>query len=311
MNVSFDVSINESIYYPTVIRTFDYFLTVLEILLTIVILGGNILVCATFGKSERVRRAENFFIVQLAIADIVVGVCLPYHIFTFLQPRSMRNIYLCMLRYSSIFFSMCASILSLLALTADRYAAMTWPLTYQQTLSKTRQTLTTTVIWVTSFILGFLPPFLFNNGWSKSLIGQCDAVLVISEEFLVIGLPSFFALVSAVILSLYTKILLLAYRHTRAIQAMQFNKDNNQKQEFKAAKTTAVVLGIFYLCWAPSIFCVCLQLSLNKVHSPLWNVIRGVLTLFSIFNSALNPIVYAYRMPAIRQEAKKLFGIRE
>ena len=276
-----------------------------------VICGGNLLVMMVFGGHQRLRQPKNFYVVQLAIADFTVGLCMPYHAATFLYPKMLRNIHVCLLRYSSSMFGMFISVLSLVSLTVDRFSAMNWPLTYQQTLSSRRQVAIALVIWFTSLCCVFTPVMTVHNSWSKTLIGDCDLVMVVNNKFLYLILPIFFGTSASVILVLYARILFIAYRHMKAIQTLDIGRDiNSQKTEFRAAKTTAFVLGIFYGCWGPFTTWTVLQIALNKHSDQTWTSIRSILSIIAISNSAMNPFIYAYKMPEVREKFKQMLKFK-
>ncbi len=109
----------------------------------------------------------------------------------------------------------------------------------------------------------------------------------------------------------YYKIFKSARKHARAIQV-----NNSRKREFKAAKTIAVVILAFFICWCP--FFV-----LNLLYGifPTWKVPGELVTVskwFHYTNSALNPVIYAcfnreYRSAfrALLARKRLLYGMTE
>lgn len=72
-------------------------------------------------------------------------------------------------------------------------------------------------------------------------------------------------------------------------------KDKNilkMKREHKAARTLGIIMGAFILCWLP-FFLFYLSTSLcDSCHCP--SVVVAIMFWTGYFNSALNPIIYAY-----------------
>ena len=302
---------NATLYESSELTIVTYCMVTMQILLMFVICGGNLLVIVVFGGNQRLRKPNNFYIVQLAISDLTVGMAMPYHAATFLYPIMLRNIHICLLRYAFSMASMCASLLSLVSLTVDRFSAMNWPLSYQQTLSTRRQILISLAIWITSIGGIFTPIMLVHYGWTRTLVGDCDLVLVMIQEFLYLVAPLFFGMCTSIILVLYIRILSIAYHHTKAIQSMEVSRDtSNHKNNFRAAKTTAVVLGVFYGCWAPFVILTTLQIRLDKTEQSSWSHIRGMLSMLAMLNSGMNPFIYAYKMPGIRDKFKVILKFR-
>ena len=60
------------------------------------------------------------FVCFLAVADLMVGLSMPYHIVTLALPSVTQNFYVCMFRFFSIFFPGFASVLLLLGMISDK-----------------------------------------------------------------------------------------------------------------------------------------------------------------------------------------------
>lgn len=118
----------------------------------VVTIGGNVLVCLAVGLSRRLRRIANCFVVSLAVTDLLLGLLvLPFS--ATLELRSghwplggtLCNIYV------SLDVMFCtASILTLLAISVDRYLAISTPLCGPCRVTPPRVAQAITVIWVSS-----------------------------------------------------------------------------------------------------------------------------------------------------------------
>jgi len=96
---------------------------------------GNLLVVIVFIQDKRLRKVTNFYIISLAIADLLVGLIgIPSAILTRIGiPRDSFNVCLGML---SLLVVLCTiSILNLLAVSLDRYWAILHPLDYHRRIS--------------------------------------------------------------------------------------------------------------------------------------------------------------------------------
>ncbi len=79
------------------------------------------------------------------------------------------------------------------------------------------------------------------------------------------------------------------------------------KREHKAAKTLGIIMGAFLLCWLPFfIHYVATTMCGDKCHSP--PIVVSMLFWIGYFNSALNPVIYAFFNRDFRHAFKKLLG---
>ncbi|KAG7502668.1 adenosine receptor A1-like [Solea senegalensis] len=101
-----------------------------ELIIAVLAISGNTLVCLAVIRNKKLRTITNYFLVSLAVADILVGlVAIP-----------------------------CASsILSLLAVAAERYMAIFLPFQYQRMMSPRNAKWVLTVTWGTGAISGSVP----------------------------------------------------------------------------------------------------------------------------------------------------------
>ena len=277
--------------------------------LAILIIAGNGIVMFYFGRKGRYNISQNFFIIQLALADLILGVTILSLIPAVLNPQIQRNLTVCLLKYTLPMYSMGSSIVSLLCLSGDRYMAIHRPMTYKDTMTFTQRCISLAGIWGLSTCVCFLLPFFWNEGWNRGDDRECTFMLIMKDEFSIYFIfPCSFT--SAFILFwFYARIFMTAARQARQIQAQETVIPRNQiKKELKATKTVAMVLGIFYLCWLPNISCLSIQVILKLHHNQSVNAFRTFLVFLAQFNSAMNPIIYNFRMPKFRQEVKKLFS---
>lgn len=100
-------------------------------ILVVTIIGGNILTMLAVRYSRRLRSViSNMFVLSLAISDIVVGFTLPYHLAFYMGSNLGQFKYWCMLRFFLIILACSVSIWNLTAIAVDRYIAIMYPLHY-------------------------------------------------------------------------------------------------------------------------------------------------------------------------------------
>ncbi len=253
--------------------------------------AGNILVILSVVCNRHLRSPTNYFIVNLAIADLLLG--------TTVLPVSATLEILGFWVFGRIFCDvwaavdvLCctASIMSLCVISIDRYIGVSHPLQYPNIVTGRRALLAMLGIWVLSLVIS-IGPLL---GWKEPPLPD-DTVCVITEEpfyALFSSLGSFY-IPLIVILVMYCRVYVVAKRTTKNLEAgvktetmnsgeitlrihrgSQVHEDPGAaakgrahqarnsltvkllkfSREKKAAKTLGVVVGMFTLCWLPFFF---------------------------------------------------------
>ncbi|KAL1514257.1 hypothetical protein ABEB36_003543 [Hypothenemus hampei] len=149
-----------------VVEPFGYQQAALVILLSIVIVIvviGNTLVIAAVGTTRRLRTVTNCFVMSLAVADWLVGIfVMPPAVAYFIVGSWELGWVLCDIWVSLDILLCTASILSLCAISVDRYLAVTQPLSYsKKRRSKRLAFVMILIVWVSSALITAPPMF----GW--------------------------------------------------------------------------------------------------------------------------------------------------
>lgn len=108
--------------------------TLLELLVAIVAVIGNAMVIAVFQRERRLRRRTNYYIVSLAVADLLVGLFgVPFAILASIGLPTY--VYTCLFTISLLVVLCTISIFCLVAVSVDRYWAILYPLAYSKNVS--------------------------------------------------------------------------------------------------------------------------------------------------------------------------------
>ncbi|XP_076367320.1 octopamine receptor in mushroom bodies [Tachypleus tridentatus] len=136
--------------------------------INLTVISGNLLVILSVFISAKLRTVTNFFIVSLAVADLLVGiVVLPYSMtLEVLDVWIFGNTW-CQIWLAVDVWLCTSSILHLCAISVDRYLAITRPVHYRSIMSSRRAKLLIAAVWVVAFVICF-PPLV---GWNDSSTG--------------------------------------------------------------------------------------------------------------------------------------------
>ncbi|XP_061033036.1 adenosine receptor A2b [Eubalaena glacialis] len=281
---------------------------VLELALAALAVAGNVLVCAAVGASSALQTPTNYFLVSLAAADVAVGLfAIPFAVTISLG--FCTDFHSCLFLACFVLVVTQSSIFSLLAVAVDRYLAVRVPLRYKGLVTGARARGVIAVLWVLAFGIG-LTPFLGWNSkdsatnctepWDGTTNASCCLVKCLFENVVPMSYMVYFNFFGCVLppllimLVIYVKIFLVACRQLQRMELMDHSRTILQR-EIHAAKSLAVIVGIFALCWLPvhAINCATLFQPAWAKEKPKWAMNTAIL--LSHANSVVNPIVYAYR----------------
>lgn len=107
--------------------------TALEVLVAFFAIVGNAMVIIVFHRERRLRRRTNYYIVSLALADLLVGLLgIPFAILASIGLPT--NLYTCLFTVSLLIVLCTISIFCLVAVSIDRYWAILYPLAYSRNI---------------------------------------------------------------------------------------------------------------------------------------------------------------------------------
>ncbi|XP_063079968.1 adenosine receptor A2b-like [Engraulis encrasicolus] len=318
MNGTWNMSLDLDLYFARVPkRSLDGPYIAAELFIATVSIAGNILVCLAVKRNKKLQTVTNYFLVSLAMADFFVGaLAIPCAILTDLG-MPFHNLYLCILMLSVIIMLTHTSIFSLLAVAVERYIAILLPLHYQRLMKPWNARLIILVTWVLAFLTGSIPLM----GWHKTppQSSHCFFTCVINLSYMVYF--NFFGcvLVPLVIMFvIYAHIFVTVRRQLRRITALQgatpttaempttaTGRVTGLRREMRKATSLFLLLFLFTICWLPLHVVNCFLLLCPRCEVPM--PVQLLAILLSHANSAVNPLLYAYRMKAYRQTIKTMF----
>lgn len=105
-----------------------------EAIVAMIAVLGNALVIFVFWKERRLRRRTNYYIVSLALADLLVGFLgIPFAILSSIGLPT--NLHACLFTVSLLLVLCTISIFCLVAVSIDRYWAILHPMGYSRNVS--------------------------------------------------------------------------------------------------------------------------------------------------------------------------------
>lgn len=281
-----------------------------EATISILSASGNLLVCIAVGRNKKLRTVTNYFLVSLAAADFFVGtLAIPCAIMTNLG-LPHNSLFLC---YTIVYILITltqSSVFSLLAIAIERYVAILLPFHYQRILKPRNARLVILLTWILAFLLSSVPLIGIQNRTRH--INYCFFACVVDIAFMV-----YFSFFGGVVIPLlvmffiYAHIFITVRKQVRRIAALhralevQARHNSAMRREAKKATSIFLLIFLFVLCWMPVHIMNCLQQFCPQCRVPSSLILTAVI--LSHVNSAINPLLYAYRMKSFRQAFKGMF----
>uniref|UniRef100_A0A452UGB9 Muscarinic acetylcholine receptor n=1 Tax=Ursus maritimus TaxID=29073 RepID=A0A452UGB9_URSMA len=182
-------------------------------LLSLATVTGNLLVLISFKVNTELKTVNNYFLLSLACADLIIGT-FSMNLYTtyLLMGHWALGTLACDLWLALDYVASNASVMNLLLISFDRYFSVTRPLSYRAKRTPRRAALMIGLAWLVSFIL-WAPAILFWQylvGERTVLAGQCY-IQFLSQPIITFGTAmAAFYLPVTVMCTLYWRI----YRET-------------------------------------------------------------------------------------------------
>ncbi|NXG96479.1 AA3R protein, partial [Loxia leucoptera] len=267
-----------------------------ECLLALFATLGNALVIWAVRLNTAFQNTTLYFIASLALADAAMGLLvMPLAVVVSLGMAvpAYGCLFMCclMLVFSN------ASILSLLAIAIDRYLRVKLPTRYKIITTERRVWWALGLCWSLSLLGGLVPMFGWNEaGPRSSSFLRCRFISVIRMDYMVYFCFFLWILVPLLIMcALYAEIFLII--RTKLGQGGR-GAGAFYGQEFRTAKSLALVLFLFAISWLPLCIMNCVFYFHPESQIPPYLIYLAIL--LSHANSAMNPIVYAYKIKKFR-----------
>ena len=226
--------------YAHVIITFMYSTV------TVLAVGGNVIVCYTVLAYQRMRTVTNYFIVNLAVSDLLMAVlCIP---FTFVANLLIHywpfGAVMCPLVTSAQTVTVFLSAFTLVAISLDRYVAIIYPL--RPRMTKTQAILVIALIWFLAVIVPLPVAILSRIQTEVDHMGvnrsYCEEVWPSQHQryvySMVIMVLQYF-LPLTVLLFTYTRIAIVIW-----VKKTPGEAENNRDQRMAAAKRKVRIVPV-------------------------------------------------------------------
>ena len=254
---------------------------------------GNLLVCLAIATNSRLRRASNYLLFSLAIADLIVTLgCEPLLLEVIIQRTFFHECTEWPQRaYSFLSQISCStSVYHMVAISFDRFVAVVFPLRHR------------------NFIEGCGLKLMLIISWSIPILGRVLRAIVRPPSY-----PGHFFGLGVFALSYFSifffyfliVVFLIHYRKKRKhLGARTLSVKVTSSREVRVACTLAIAIGVFTACWVPlmTVFFAAGKLIINRNGSlVMW------LRTLALSNSAMNFLIYSAKIPDFKEAYVYIF----
>lgn len=258
---------------------------------TIAITGtlGNLLVLTVIFVQIRFSTVSNILIANLATVDLLTStIVIPGDISRHVCDRMGY----CHVSHWFILFHrilvqyvVTAAAVSLFVIAVERFTAIAFPFRYRSFFTRTRAKICVAATWIS----GILITGVFF-GLNFAVITNILCLFLVLLTF-----------------SLYIYIFSVALKHERKIATLHALHPDLQRSsplpwERKSAKTRSIVLGVYMVCWVPSVVFYAVVRPADVQFPKVQPWINSIYYL----NAVLNPFIYGIRSEKFRKEVRRL-----
>ncbi|XP_069962224.1 octopamine receptor beta-2R [Bactrocera oleae] len=200
----------------------------LMLFIIIAAIFGNLLVIISVMRVRKLRIITNYFVVSLAMADIMVAMmAMTFNFSVQVTGRWNFGIFVCDLWNSLDVYFSTASILHLCCISVDRYYAIVKPLKYPINMTKRVVTIMLINTWVSPALLSFLPIFIGwytteeHKNYVKRHPDRCE--FIVNKPYCVISSSISFWIPCTIMIFTYLAIFREANRQEKQMMARQGN----------------------------------------------------------------------------------------
>lgn len=201
---------------------------------------GNILVLVSFKINKKLRTANNYFLMSLAIADLTIGfISMPISTFYFITERWLLGPTICDLWLSLDYAVSNASVANLILISFDRYFSITRPLTYRVNRTSRKVIISIGISWIVSFLVWtpFIISWPYIHGKRVLDDDECKVQFLYTNKYLTLSTCFIaFYLPVIIICAVYyriwvkTKVRQVEFRNLLAANSMRTNLSRHPRK---------------------------------------------------------------------------------
>ena len=269
----------------------------------LVITVGNltIITAVAVDPLKKLRSLFNYFVVNLAVADLIVGlISMPIGIYylsqEYLRKRPTFRLFE-RISHMSLFTSLTSSLLCLITLSVDRYIAITYAMEYRKNATWKKCWIASFIIWILSLSL----PFVYlKTGFINFLMIYINTAVVIAALTLIMT----YIRVYTFLRTQTEKLKEISRTTTNETKMSEIKKSFQQK---RITRVFLLILVLFLACYAPGAIVVYVLQFCKKCTCEIIHILRDVSFYLITINSCMNPFICVFKNKHFKNAAYEIW----
>ncbi|XP_053329073.1 G-protein coupled receptor 83-like [Spea bombifrons] len=293
--------------------TVKAFLIVAYSVIIIISLFGNILVCHVIIKNKRIQSATSLFIVNLAVADIMITLLnTPFTLVRFVSSTWVFGKLMCHLSRFVQYCSVHVSVLTLTAIALDRHQVIMHPL--KPRMSTVKGIICIIVIWFMAS--GFSLPHAVYQKLEQFYIGNTVRMVCLPSfpypadlfwKYLDLATFVLLYVLPLIVISItYTTVAKKLWLRNAIGDITMEQYYAHRRKKKMTLKMLMVVVVVFAVCWFP-LNCYLVLMSSKVISSN--NAMYFAFHWFAMSSTCYNPFIYCWLNESFRSELKALLCV--
>ncbi|XP_078378611.1 trace amine-associated receptor 7c-like [Oculina patagonica] len=259
---------------------------------SLIIIVGNLFTIFVFWKHRNRLKRTSFLLINLAVADLLVGFTEPIVIGTYKIPQQIKKPSNNSTSYGfiSITFQTTfsfASVFFLVFISLERAYALIWPLRHRVASTK-GYIYSVFCVWVAGICVGGL-----------SLLAAYD---ILDLVHWIVAFCAIIILALTIICVSYLAIRTKLNCRVPPTGTTHYN-ETVHNQSKKLSRTLFVVIAASLVFWLPGSVVYCIHFLCSRcVPTPLLHISA----MLHVANSLVNPIIYSFKIPIFKETLKRL-----
>ncbi|KFZ57834.1 Neuropeptide FF receptor 2, partial [Antrostomus carolinensis] len=284
------------------------------LLIFLLCMVGNGVVCFIVLRSKHMRTVTNFFILNLAVSDLLVGIfCMPTTLLDNIIAGWPFGSLVCKMSGMVQGISVSASVFTLVAIAVDRFRCIVHP--FKQKLSISTAVAIITVIWVLAITIMCPSAVMLQVREEKHfrvILGYGNQTRPVYWTVLFANI--YLAPLSLIVI-MYARISIALFNTAVPVlgKHSQRQRHSVSKKKQKVIKMLIIVALLFTLSWLPlwTLMMLSDYVNLSDIQLQIINIyIYPFAHWLAFFNSSVNPIIYGFFNENFRRGFQAAFKLQ-